>query len=149
MLKVDVIGGKSSRSMSQSVSTGVASLKSVVACVRWRATKDHRQSIIKTRIVWFEKSLSILWTRHRSVKMEPLTVSNQCSIHPSTYNTFGTYHNAGCSFFQNSCQTTCTSKPDLSSWRRRSYGVPERNELTTKELVGCFVLSVKFSLRTW
>jgi hypothetical protein len=104
-------------------------------------TKTHRHLIVKTGIVSMIESLSLLWTRSNNgehLQMEPL--SNQCSVHRSAYNSFDSYHNAGCSFFQNSCQSTCTSKQNFPAWRRRSYGVPERNELNAKELVRFYIL---------
>lgn len=80
--------------------------------------------------------------------MDPVALSNQYSVHRSTSNTFGNF-NHKCSFFQNSCDSTCnTSKQNLSSCRRRSYTSPERSATPVKELVkySYFVIYNEFVL---
>lgn len=66
--------------------------------------------------------------------MDPVSLSNQ-----SASNTFSTFKHK-CSFFQNSCDSTCNAtNQNLSSYRRRSYTSPERSETPVKELVNIII----------
>lgn len=82
--------------------------------------------------------------------MESISVSN--SVHrTATSNPYSTFtHN--CTFFQNSCNSTCNSKQNPSICRRRSHTSPEREEIAAKELViyiMCQSLLLRKEKNTW